>query len=103
MSRRRTRNQAGAVTPMLVILVVSLMAVAALSFDGARLLAERRTVADVAAQAAQAGTSGLDRAAARTPGAGGVDPVAAAQRASEHLSGGPAPAASAAGGGDRPR
>ena len=81
---RNERDEAGAVAPMLVILVVSIIALSGLTFDGGRILAGRREAQDAATQAALAATSAIDITAVRQ-GASSLDPATAVSAAESYL------------------
>ena len=62
---KRLRGARGGVTTFVVVLVVPMLAVAGLAYDGGRILAARRQAADVAQQAALAGTQAIGHDAVR--------------------------------------
>ena len=57
--RRRLAGNHGGVTTFVVVLVVPMMAVAGLAYDGGRMLAARREAVDVAQQASVAGSQAI--------------------------------------------
>lgn len=63
---RRCSDEGGAVTVFFVLLVVAMVLVAGLVYDGGRLLAARREAQDAAQDAARAGAQALDIAAVRS-------------------------------------
>ena len=60
------RSDAGSVSVFVVVVAVALIAVTGLVFDGGRLLAARREVQDIAANAARAGAQALDESRLRS-------------------------------------
>lgn len=76
----------GSLTVFFVLLVGTLVVAAGLVFDGGRLLAARRDVADAAQDAARAGAQRIDPAAART-GTTTLDPDTARAAAHAWLTG----------------
>ncbi len=63
--RRRCRGEDGVFTPWFVVLVVPMMMMAGLVFDGGHVLAERREALDLAQNAALAGSQAIDATAVR--------------------------------------
>lgn len=71
--RRRCRGEDGVFTPWFLVLVVPMMMMAGLVFDGGHVLAERRDALDLAQNAARAGIQGIDSAQVRQ-GSPTIDP-----------------------------
>jgi Flp pilus assembly protein TadG len=82
----RTRGEGGQVTAFVVVLVIALLALVGLVFDGGRYYAAQRQARNVAAAAARAGAQGLSEDALRATDATVVlDPHDAYQRAEAFL------------------
>ena len=80
-----TTRERGTVTAFVSVLMVALLVVAGLVFDGGHLLAARRDAANIAESAARAGAQALDETAVRS-GAGVVlDPLVARRRSEDYL------------------
>lgn len=79
----------GAISVFVVIVTVALFSIAGLVLDGGRLLAARREVQDIAANAARAGAQELDEAHLRA-GRTLIDPIAGATAVSRYLAQTPA-------------
>lgn len=82
---RRCRGEDGAFTTWFVVLVVPMMMMAGLVFDGGHVLAGRREALDVAHNAALAGVQAVDETQARTTGVVSFDPAAAQAAANNYL------------------
>src|SRR4029453_15130144 len=89
MTPDRSRDEAGAVTAIVAVFLVALLAVAALVYDGGRAITAKRRAINRAEQAARAGARALDagalRAGADTPVR--LDERAAAAQAQGYLDG----------------
>jgi len=89
MSRaaRGTREELerGAVTAMVAVFLVGLMAAAALVYDGGRAITAKRRAINQAEQAARAGARALDPAALRAGEADRIDAEAAHEQAEAYL------------------
>jgi uncharacterized membrane protein len=70
LSGGSVRGERGSVTTFVVVMVVPVVLMAALAFDGGRMLAARREAIDTAQNAALAGAQAIDGPAVRQ---GGVD------------------------------
>ncbi len=81
---RFVRDDRGAVTALLAVLTVALLALSGLVIDGGRVLTARARSANHAEQAARAGANALNVTALRA-GAVRADPVAARRAAQELL------------------
>lgn len=81
---KRCRNEAGSGGVFLVIMVTSLILIIGLTFDGGRILAERRQAIDVAQQAAIAGAQGVDLGQIRQ-GNVAINPARVEAAANAHL------------------
>lgn len=79
------RNERGTVTAAVVILAVSLLAVAGLVFDGGNVLAARRRALNEAEAAARAGAQAVDMDRLRSGAVVEIDPAGAERRALDHL------------------
>lgn len=86
MTRLRAHGNRGQVTGMVVVLAVALLALGALVFDGAQILAARREANNLARQSARAGAQQLDADTARS-GTFTLDAAAAEQAARQFLAG----------------
>lgn len=78
-------NEQGTVTVFVVGLMLALMLVAGLVFDGGNVLAARQEAANAASSAARAGVQALDVTAARSSGGTPLDASAAIERAASYL------------------
>ena len=81
---RRWRDERGSVTPFVVVMVVPMVMMAGLAYDGGRILAGRREAFDVAQNAALAGAQEIDGTAVRL-GDTSLDPGAAEAAAEAYL------------------
>lgn len=79
----------GAISVFVVIVTVALISIAGLVLDGGRLMAARREVQDIAANAARAGAQELDEDHLRA-GRTRIDPIAGAAAISDYLAQTPA-------------
>jgi Putative Flp pilus-assembly TadE/G-like len=78
-------RERGAVTAIVAVFLVGLMAAAALVYDGGRAITAKRRAINQAEQAARAGARALDPAALRAGQAERVDAAAAGQQARAYL------------------
>ncbi len=78
-------REEGQVTPMVLILTLTLLLCAGLVLDGGRILAARRQVSDVAAGAARAGAQAVSVEELRASNRQLLDPVAARRAAEAYL------------------
>jgi len=90
MRRRRGRAgqldpEAGVVTVFVVVLMVALLLVAGLVFDGGRTIVAKRHAINLAEQAARAGAQALDIATLRAGGPVRLDPRQARRAALDYL------------------
>jgi uncharacterized membrane protein len=83
-ARNRAADERGGVTTFVVIMVVPVVMMAGLAFDGGRILAGRREAIDVAQNAALAGAQEIDAAAVRR-GQVAIDPAAVTAAAHAYL------------------
>lgn len=83
------RRDTGSVSGFVAIVAIAMVVVAGLVHDGGRLLAARRQVDDIAANAARIGVQALDEHSLRI-GRPVVDPVAADQAVATYLAATPA-------------
>src|SRR3954453_2478169 len=83
--RARARDERGTVTPLLVIMTVTMLVVAGLVIDGGYTLAARRRAFNEANAAARAAAEAIDENALRTTGAVQLRPDAAEHAAEQHL------------------
>jgi len=76
-----TRDQRGAISPFIVLLMVALLAMAGLVYDGGSALAAKRRAMTAAEQAARVGADALDPASLRdgTPTVSTARAIAASQ------------------------
>lgn len=58
--RERVRSQEGSVTPFIILLIPSMVAMAGLAYDGGMLFAAKREAVNVAAAAARDGANDID-------------------------------------------
>jgi Flp pilus assembly protein TadG len=79
-----SRGEGGAVAPLVAMILLGLLALAALVIDGGLLFAERRDLQGLADGAARAGAMAVDEDVLRETGAVRLDP-AAAQAAAERF------------------
>ena len=77
--------QAGVVTAFVVVLIVAVLLVAGLVFDGGRAIVAKRHAINVAEQAARAGAQAVDIAALRAGGAVRLNPRQALEQARAYL------------------
>lgn len=77
--------QAGVVTAFVVVLMVALLLVAGLVFDGGRTIVAKRHAINLAEQAARAGAQAIDIATVRAGGPVRVNPRQARQAANTYL------------------
>lgn len=84
-ARLRGTNDDGQVTPFVVILVVALIGVAGLVYDGGMALSAKTQALDEAEAAARIGAQQLDLTAYRTTGAERLDPARARTAATAWL------------------
>jgi Flp pilus assembly protein TadG len=80
----RTSGEGGAFTPWFVVLVVPMMLMAGLVFDGGQVLAARREALDVAQNAARAGAQAIDGGQIRQ-GIVAIDPALVNAAAQDYL------------------
>jgi len=83
--RRRTGDDAGQVTPFVVILVIALLALAGLVLDAGLALSAKVQALDAAQAAARAGAQELDLNIYRTTGQARLNPTAATNAAQAWL------------------
>jgi hypothetical protein len=83
---RRCRGDAGSVTPLWIVFTFALMLMAAVLFEGGRILAARRDATNLALQGARAGAQVLDEAAVRS-GPVRLDPAGAEMEVRAFLGG----------------
>jgi hypothetical protein len=76
VTARRCRGDDGSVTPLWIVFTFVLMIMAAVLFEGGRILAARREATNLALQAARAGAQAFDEAAVRS-GPVRLDPAGA--------------------------
>jgi Putative Flp pilus-assembly TadE/G-like len=81
----RDERERGAVTAMVAVFLVGLLAAAALVYDGGRAITAKRRAINRAEQAARAGARALDPAALRAGQAERVNPDAAREQAEAYL------------------
>jgi hypothetical protein len=81
----RGDGERGAVTAMVAVFFVGLLAVAALVYDGGRAITAKRRAINQAEQAARAGARAVDPAALRAGGPDRLDPQVAADQARSYL------------------
>ncbi|MEL7154998.1 MAG: pilus assembly protein TadG-related protein [Actinomycetota bacterium] len=82
--RARSGDERGSITTFVVLMVVPVLMMAGLAFDGGRILAERRAALDAAQNAALAGSQAIATNAVRQ-GDVTLDPAGAAAAATAHL------------------
>jgi Flp pilus assembly protein TadG len=83
----RWHDERGSITAFFAVLTVALILCAGLVLDGGRLLAERRSLSDLAAGAARAGAQAISIDDLRASGASTLDPAAATEAARAYLAG----------------
>ena len=81
----RPREDRGAVAPLVAVMLLGLLAMAALVIDGGLLFAERRDLQGMADGAARAGAMAIDEDLLRETGAVRLDPAAAQAAAERYL------------------
>jgi uncharacterized membrane protein len=79
------RGERGAVAPLVAMMLLGLLALAALVIDGGLLFAERRDLQSLADGAARAGAMAVDEDILRETGAVRLDPAAAQAAAGRYL------------------
>src|SRR5574341_871463 len=84
-SRRDPDPEAGGVLPLVAVLLVGLVAIAALVGDGGNALTAKRRAINLAEQAARAGAQELAPASLRTGRPYRLDPAAASRAAERYL------------------
>jgi Flp pilus assembly protein TadG len=80
-------GERGQITVFVVIIMVALLAVAGLVYDGGRALAAKTTAIDIAQEAARAGAQQVNLASFRATGQVALDAAAAAAAAQAYLAG----------------
>ena len=85
MTSSMPRGERGAVAPLVAMMLLGLLALAALVIDGALLFAERRDLQGLADGAARAGAMAVDEDVLRETGAVRLDPAAAQAAAERYL------------------
>jgi Flp pilus assembly protein TadG len=81
----RPREDRGAVAPLVAVMLLGMLAMAALVIDGGLLFAERRDLQGLADGAARAGAMAVDEDVLRETGAVRLDPAAAQAAAERYL------------------
>jgi hypothetical protein len=81
----KLRRESGAVVPLVAVMLLGLLAVAALVIDGGLLFAERRDLQGMADGAARAGAMAIDEELLRDDGAVRLDPPDARAAAAGYL------------------
>lgn len=81
----RPREDRGAVAPLVAVMLLGMLAMAALVIDGGLLFAERRDLQGMADGAARAGAMAIDEDLLRETGAVRLDPAAAQAAAERYL------------------
>lgn len=81
----RSREERGAVAPLVAVMLLGLLAMAALVIDGGLLFAERRDLQGVADGSARAGAMAIDEHLLRETGTVRLDPNAARDAAERYL------------------
>jgi uncharacterized membrane protein len=79
------RGERGAVAPLVAMMLLGMLAMAALVIDGGLLFAERRDLQGLADGAARAGAMAIDEELLRETGAVRLDPAAAQAAAERYL------------------
>ncbi len=85
MTSSMPRGERGAVAPLVAMMLLGLLALAALVIDGGLLFAERRDLQGLADGAARAGAMAIDEDLLRETGAVRLDPAAAQAAAEGYL------------------
>jgi uncharacterized membrane protein len=85
MTSSMPQGERGAVAPLVAVMLLGLLALAALVIDGGLLFAERRDLQGVADGAARAGAMAVDEDVLRETGAVRLDPAAAQAAAERYL------------------
>jgi Flp pilus assembly protein TadG len=85
MTSSMPRGERGAVAPLVAMMLLGLLALAALVIDGGLLFAERRDLQGLADGAARAGAMAVDENVLRETGAVRLDPAAAQAAAERYL------------------
>ena len=85
MTSSMPRGEHGAVAPLVAMMLLGLLALAALVIDGGLLFAERRDLQGLADGAARAGAMAVDEDVLRETGAVRLDPAAAQAAAERYL------------------
>jgi uncharacterized membrane protein len=85
MTSSMPRGERGAVAPLVAMMLLGLLALAALVIDGGLLFAERRDLQGLADGAARAGAMAVDEDVLRESGAVRLDPAAAQAAAERYL------------------
>jgi Flp pilus assembly protein TadG len=85
MTSSMPRGERGAVAPLVAMMLLGLLALAALVIDGGLLFAERRDLQGLADGAARAGAMAVDEDVLRETGAVRLDPAAAQAAAERYL------------------
>ena len=85
MKPLKSRGERGAVAPLVAMMLLGLLALAALVIDGGLLFAERRDLQGLADGAARAGAMAVDEDVLRETGAVRLDPAAAQAAAERYL------------------
>jgi Flp pilus assembly protein TadG len=85
MTSSMPRGERGAVAPLVAMMLLGLLALAALVIDGGLLFAERRDLQGLADGAARAGAMAVDEDVLRQTGAVRLDPAAAQVAAERYL------------------
>jgi Flp pilus assembly protein TadG len=88
MTSFRFREETGAVVPLIAVMLLGLLAVAALVIDGGVLFAERRDLQGLADGAARAGAMAVDEELLRETGDVKLDPAAARTAVGRYLAAG---------------
>jgi uncharacterized membrane protein len=85
MTSSMPRGERGAVAPLVAVMLLGLLALAALVIDGGLLFAERRDLQGLADGAARAGAMAIDEDLLRETGTLRLDPAAAQTAAGRYL------------------
>lgn len=85
MTRARSRDERGAVAPLVAVVLLGLLAITALVVDGGILFAARRDLQGLADSAARAGAMSLDVQTLRRSGDVLLDQASAEQAARDYL------------------
>ena len=81
----KSRGEGGAVAPLVAMMLLGMLAMAALVIDGGLLFAERRDLQGMADGAARAGAMAIDEDLLRETGAVRLDPTSARAAAERYL------------------